>query len=76
MSSRDVGASVRQRLYPFEGENLIQAIVAIFRRRGTRMEAEPVALTEAFYNADPARDGARSCAGAGSTKSPATSKNS
>lgn len=42
------------RMYSFEGENLIAAIVATFRHRGTRIEAEPVGLTAAFY-ADPAR---------------------
>ena len=42
------------RMYVFEGENLIEAIVATFARRGTSIEAEPVGLTVAFY-ADPAR---------------------
>jgi predicted nucleotidyltransferase component of viral defense system len=42
------------RLYSFEGECLIEAIIATFRHRGTRIEAEPIGLTEAFY-ADPAR---------------------
>jgi hypothetical protein len=42
------------RLYSFKGEPLIEAIVATFRHRGTRIEAEPIGLTEAFY-ADPAR---------------------
>ncbi len=42
------------RMYSFEGENLIAAIVATFRHRGTSVEAEPVGLTDAFY-ADPAR---------------------
>ena len=42
------------RMYSFEGENLIEAIIATFRHRGTRIEAEPAGLTGAFY-ADPAR---------------------
>lgn len=42
------------RMYSFEVKNLIEAVVATFRHRGTRIEAEPVGLTEAFY-ADPAR---------------------
>ena len=42
------------RMYPFEGRNLIGAIVATFRHRGTRIEAEPIGLTDAFYT-DPAR---------------------
>lgn len=42
------------RMYSFEGKNLIEAIVATFGHRGTRIEAEPVGLTDAFY-ADPAR---------------------
>ncbi len=42
------------RMYSFEGENLNDAIVATFRHRGTRIEAEPAGLTDAFY-ADPAR---------------------
>lgn len=42
------------RMYSFEGENLIAAIVATFGHRGTSIEAEPVGLTDAFY-ADPAR---------------------
>src|SRR6202166_382663 len=42
------------RMYSFEGENLIEAIIATFRHRGTSIEAEPAGLTEAFY-ADPAR---------------------
>jgi predicted nucleotidyltransferase component of viral defense system len=42
------------RMYSFEGENLIEAIIATFRHRGTSIEAEPVGLTDAFY-ADPAR---------------------
>ena len=41
-------------MYPFEGKNLVGAIVATFRHRGTKIEAEPIGLTDAFY-ADPAR---------------------
>ncbi|MBI3684170.1 MAG: nucleotidyl transferase AbiEii/AbiGii toxin family protein [Acidobacteria bacterium] len=36
------------RLYSFEGEHLIEAIVATFRHRGTKIEAEPTGLTDAF----------------------------
>jgi len=42
------------RMYSFEGENLIAAIVATFAHRGTSIEAEPIGLTEPFYS-DPAR---------------------
>jgi len=42
------------RMYSFEGEHLIEAIVATFRHRGTTIEAKPVGLTDAFC-ADPAR---------------------
>ena len=42
------------RLYSFEGDHLIEAIVATFRHRGTQIEAEPVGLADAF-SADPAR---------------------
>jgi hypothetical protein len=42
------------RMYSFEGENLIAAIVATFGYRGTSIEAEPIGLTDAFYS-DPAR---------------------
>jgi len=42
------------RMYSFEAGHLIEAIVATFRHRGTRIEAEPIGLTQAFY-ADPAR---------------------
>lgn len=42
------------RMYPFEAQHLIEAIVATCRHRGTRIEAEPIGLTEAFY-ADAAR---------------------
>src|SRR6266704_6603277 len=46
--------AILSRMYPFEGEHLIEAIVATFQHRGTRIEAEPIGLTNAFY-ADPAR---------------------
>jgi predicted nucleotidyltransferase component of viral defense system len=42
------------RMYSFEGERLSEAIAATFRHRGTRIEAEPVGLTDAFH-ADPAK---------------------
>lgn len=42
------------RMYPFEGEHLIEAIIATFRRRGTGIE--PTGLTDEFY-ADPAKSG-------------------
>ncbi len=42
------------RLYSFEGPRLGRAIVATFRHRGTKIEAEPVGLTDAF-SSDPAR---------------------
>jgi hypothetical protein len=42
------------RMYPFEGENLMRAIVATFRHRETKIEAEPIGLTDAF-STDPAR---------------------
>ena len=42
------------RMYSFEGENLMRAIVATFRHRETKIEAEPIGLTDAFYT-DPAR---------------------
>ena len=42
------------RMYSFGGENLIEAMIATFRHRGTSIEAKPVGLTDAFY-ADPAR---------------------
>lgn len=42
------------RMFSFEAEHLIEAIVATFRHRGTRIEAEPLGLTHVFY-ADPAR---------------------
>ena len=46
--------AILSRMYPFEGEHLIEAIVATFQHRGTRIEAEPIGLTNSFY-ADPAR---------------------
>ena len=42
------------RTYSFDGAALIESIVATFRHRGTKIEAEPIGLTNAFY-ADPAR---------------------
>jgi len=42
------------RMYPFNGEQLVAAISATFRHRGTLIEAEPVGLGEAYYE-DPAR---------------------
>jgi predicted nucleotidyltransferase component of viral defense system len=42
------------RVYPFDGSPLIAAIVATFRHRSTKIEGEPIGLTQAFY-ADPAR---------------------
>lgn len=42
------------RAYPFDGQRLVEAILATFRHRGTRIEAEPVGLTDAF-SSDPAR---------------------
>jgi predicted nucleotidyltransferase component of viral defense system len=42
------------RLYSFEGEHLIEAIVATFQHRGTTIEAEPIGLADAF-SSDPAR---------------------
>ena len=42
------------RMYSFNGEQAVEAIRATFRHRGTRIEAEPAGLTEAYY-ADPAR---------------------
>jgi hypothetical protein len=42
------------RMYPFEGEHLVAAILATFRHRGTKIESEPIGLTDAFY-ADRAR---------------------
>ena len=42
------------RMYPFEGERLVHAIVATFRHRGTTIEAEPIGLTQAYCD-DPAR---------------------
>lgn len=42
------------RMYPFEGEHLVKAISATFRRRGTTIEADPIGLTQAYCD-DPAR---------------------
>lgn len=42
------------RVYSFESEYLIEAIVATFRNRGTRIEAEPAGLSASF-STDPAR---------------------
>jgi predicted nucleotidyltransferase component of viral defense system len=42
------------RMYSFEAEHVIEAIVSTFRHRRTRIEAEPTGLTAAF-SADPAR---------------------
>ena len=42
------------RMYSFKGERLIEAIIATFHHRGTRIEAEPAGLTQAYYE-DPAR---------------------
>jgi hypothetical protein len=42
------------RLYSFDGQLVIKAIVATFHHRGTKIEAEPVGLTDAFWS-DPAR---------------------
>jgi hypothetical protein len=43
------------RMYPFDGEHLVRAIIATFRHRGTQIESEPVGLTPAWYG-DPARE--------------------
>ncbi len=42
------------KLYSFNGQDLVDAILATFQRRGTRIEPEPVGLTDAFAS-DPAR---------------------
>jgi hypothetical protein len=42
------------RMYSFEGEQLIATIIATFGHRGTKVEHEPIGLTDAFF-ADPAR---------------------
>ena len=57
------------RLYPFDGQVVVEAIRATFRHRGTRVEAEPVGLTHAFCS-DPAKatHGEHSFVGAGSRK--------
>jgi hypothetical protein len=36
------------RMYPFEGERLSEAVLAIFSHRCTEIEAEPIGLTDAF----------------------------
>jgi hypothetical protein len=41
-------------MYPFTGEQLVAAISATFRHRGTLIEPEPVGLSDAYYE-DPAR---------------------
>lgn len=46
--------AILSRLYSFHGENLIKAITATFRHRGTRIEAAPIGLTK-DYCEDPAR---------------------
>jgi predicted nucleotidyltransferase component of viral defense system len=46
--------AVLSRMYAFEGERLSEAVTATFRHRGTKIEAEPVGLTDAFW-ADRAR---------------------
>jgi predicted nucleotidyltransferase component of viral defense system len=42
------------RMYPFNGEHLMDAIVATFRHRGTAIAAEPIGLMQAYCD-DPAR---------------------
>jgi predicted nucleotidyltransferase component of viral defense system len=42
------------RMYPFDGDLLVRAIGSTFRHRGTRIEGNPIGLTEAF-SSDPAR---------------------
>jgi predicted nucleotidyltransferase component of viral defense system len=37
------------RVYAFQGEPMMEAIAATFGHRGTRIEAEPIGLTDAFY---------------------------
>lgn len=46
--------AVLSRMYSFQGEALIEAVVGTFQHRGTSIEMEPIGLTEAFYS-DPAR---------------------
>jgi len=46
--------AILSRMYPFEGDQLAEAIAATFRHRGTTIEAEPIGLTGA-YSGDPAR---------------------
>jgi hypothetical protein len=61
------------RLYSFEGEHLMEAIVATFRHRRTTIEAEPIGLADVF-SADPAKrsNGGLLFGGAGSMKNPPT----
>ena len=47
--------AVLSRMYSFQAEHLLEAIMATFRHRDTRIDTEPIGLTEAFY-ADPARE--------------------
>lgn len=42
------------RTYPFSGTDLVRAIAATFRHRGTEIDSEPVGLSDAFAS-DPAR---------------------
>ena len=42
------------RLYSFDGAVLVEAVIATFQHRETRIETNPIGLTEAYY-ADPAR---------------------
>jgi hypothetical protein len=42
------------RLYAFDGDLLVEAILSTFRHRGTAIEATPIGLTDAF-SSDPAR---------------------
>jgi hypothetical protein len=46
--------AILPRMYPFDGEQLIKAIIATFQHRGTGIQADPEGLTDAFC-ADPAR---------------------
>ncbi|HTF61380.1 MAG TPA: nucleotidyl transferase AbiEii/AbiGii toxin family protein [Edaphobacter sp.] len=42
------------RTYPFAGAVLIEAVIATYQNRATRIETDPIGLTETYY-ADPAR---------------------
>jgi predicted nucleotidyltransferase component of viral defense system len=42
------------RVYPFDGHDLADAVIATFHHRGTPIDAEPIGLTEAYY-LEPAR---------------------